>query len=170
MTRHRLDNARWGFESNCFVCEPSNQVGLRIPFFHDDEADVVEAEFRLGPAFSGAPTYVHGGLVLAILDEAMAWAAIAVAGAMAVTRSTNAAFLRPVRVDRDYRVVARVEEKTPEGHLALAAEVAPVSGGDPCTRANAEFVALSAEQAAAALGQEATGDDAGFVKGLDAGS
>ena len=78
MTLHRLHNEAWGFETNCFVCEPKNQAGLQIPFFHDDERSVVTAEFELSDAYSGAPSLVHGGVTLAVLDEAMAWACIAV--------------------------------------------------------------------------------------------
>ena len=70
----RLRNDAWQFRSNCFVCEPSNTAGLAIPFFHDDEAGTVVADFTLDERFSGAPHYVHGGVALAVLDEAMAWA------------------------------------------------------------------------------------------------
>ena len=52
----RLHNETWGFDSNCFVCEPKNQLGLRIPFHHDEERDIVVAEFTLDNTFSGAPT------------------------------------------------------------------------------------------------------------------
>jgi uncharacterized protein (TIGR00369 family) len=164
MTRRRLDNDDWGFESSCFVCERRNERGLRIPFFHDDESCTVVAEFNLGPEFSGAPSYVHGGVVLSVLDEAMAWATIAVAQAMAMTRTTTATFLHPVRVGRPYAVEARLDATRPDGVLELSAEVRS-AGGRPCAEARAEFVSLSAEQATAALGTEATGADAGFVKG-----
>ena len=60
MAARRLTNEQWGFSSNCFVCEPTNGAGLRIPFFHDTERDVVTAEFDLTDAFSGTPSYVHG--------------------------------------------------------------------------------------------------------------
>jgi acyl-coenzyme A thioesterase PaaI-like protein len=103
-----LDNAQWGFDSNCFVCERTNDRGLRIPFAHDPEREVVTADFILDGAFSGAPSYGHGGIVLAILDEAMAWATIAVAHRFAVTRDTTAHFERPVRIDKPHRVEARV--------------------------------------------------------------
>ena len=84
-----LTNDRWGFESNCFVCEPTNGAGLGIPFFHDTAARVVTATFVLDDRFSGAPQYVHGGLALAILDEAMAWATIAIEERFAVTAETT---------------------------------------------------------------------------------
>jgi acyl-coenzyme A thioesterase PaaI-like protein len=105
---HRLTNEQWGFTSNCFVCEPKNAAGLRIPFDHDDVAGVVRADFSLDDRFSGAPTYVHGGVTLAVLDEAMAWATIAIGGKFAVTSETSTTFTYPVRVGRAYTVEATV--------------------------------------------------------------
>lgn len=35
VTLRRLHNEDWGFDSNCFVCEPRNDGGLQIPFHHD---------------------------------------------------------------------------------------------------------------------------------------
>ena len=115
---HRLHNADWGFDSNCFVCEPRNASGLQIPFHHDDDVDSVSAEFTLDDSLSGAPRFVHGGIVLAILDEAMAWATIAVGGKFAVTKETSATFDHPVRVGRTYRVEAFVDSITDrvDGH------------------------------------------------------
>ena len=110
MTRHRLHNDDWGCETNCFVCEPTNDRGLRIPFFHDDDTDTVVAEFELTDVFSGAPTLVHGGVTLAVMDEAMAWACIAIGRRWAVTAETTTRFHRAVRVGSRYRVVARVLE------------------------------------------------------------
>jgi acyl-coenzyme A thioesterase PaaI-like protein len=108
MTVIRLHNEDWGFETNCFVCEPCNDQGLRIPFFHDTERDVVFAEFELGNGFSGAPTLVHGGVTLAVLDEAMAWACIAIGKRWAVTSETGTRFHRAVYVGKRYRVEAEV--------------------------------------------------------------
>lgn len=104
----RLHNDDWGIETNCFVCEPTNAAGLQIPFFHDTDRDVVSAEFELSRSFSGAPAMVHGGVTLALLDEAMAWACIAVGHQWAVTTQTATRFDRAVYVDRPYRVEAEV--------------------------------------------------------------
>ena len=68
----RLENSRWGFESNCFVCEAANPAGLGLEFYVDTDDDAVVVEFPLDQRFSDAPSYVHGGLVLAVMDEAMA--------------------------------------------------------------------------------------------------
>src|SRR5687768_3028436 len=106
MARIRLHNEDWGFDSNCFVCEPKNPSGLQLPFFHDTEREVVEAEFTLDDRFSGAPTLVHGGLSLAILDEAQAWATIAIGHRFAFTVETTSRFLASVRLGHTYRVEA----------------------------------------------------------------
>jgi uncharacterized protein (TIGR00369 family) len=162
MAVRSLTNARWGFESSCFVCEESNDGGLRIPFEHDEEAEVVRAAFRLDARFSGAPSYLHGGVSLAVLDEAMAWAAIAIGGKWAVTAETSARFSHPVRVDRDYRVEARVDELDAE---AMRCSATILDAEDrPCATASATFVVLSAAQALDATGTEATGDAAGFTR------
>ena len=163
MALHPLTNAAWGFESNCFVCEPANPHGLRIPFFHDDEADVVTAEFRLGPEHSGAPHYVHGGVLLAILDEAMAWAAIALAERFAVVQSTATTFDRPVRIDEPHRVEASVHERT-DTAVTARAHVAD-AGGRRCAEARARLVVMSTAVAGAAIGP-LTGADLRYVRPL----
>ncbi|MFT4658402.1 MAG: acyl-coenzyme A thioesterase PaaI-like protein [Candidatus Aldehydirespiratoraceae bacterium] len=78
MTKIRLHNDDLGYETNCFVCEQNNPAGLQIPFFHDTEHKLITVEFSLPGSFSGAPTMLHGGVTLSVLDEAMAWACIAI--------------------------------------------------------------------------------------------
>ena len=103
-----LTNDRWGYESNCYVCEQTNEGGLRIPFQLEDDAQTVTATFSLDRTYSGAPALVHGGVSLALLDEAQAWACIAVAGKWGLTASTSSTFVSPVFCDTPYRVEARV--------------------------------------------------------------
>lgn len=161
MARRPLTNAAWGFESNCFVCEADNPHGLRIPFFHDDEAGVVTAGFRLGSEHSGAPHYVHGGALLAILDEAMAWAAIALAERFAVVQSTATTFDRPVRIGEDHRVEATVHDRT-DTTVTARAHISD-AGGRRCAEARARLVVMSAAVAGAAIGP-VTGADIRYLR------
>ncbi len=157
-----LTNAGWGFSSNCFVCEPSNPNGLQLPFFHDEEKAEVTAEFELDDRFSGAPTYVHGGIVLSLLDEAMAWAAIAIAGQWAVTKETTTKFHRPVRVDRPHRLRAWIEEASDE-EISAGAEI--FDGKERlCSTARAVFAPLGMAQAVEATGGAVTAEDLSFVR------
>jgi acyl-coenzyme A thioesterase PaaI-like protein len=153
---------RFGFASECFVCNPGNERGLRVPFFHDTDADVVFTEFTLDEHFSGAPTYVHGGATLALLDEAMAWAAIAIGGKFAVTHETSARFDWPVRVGRPYRLEARIagrdEKRMRAGAVVLDGK------GRRCVTAESTMVVLDLDQAADASGVVIEGDDTRFVR------
>ena len=162
MALHRLDDLSWGFATNCFVCAPGNERGLRVPFFYDDEDDVVRAEYSLGRDFSGPPNYVHGGVTLAIVDDAMAWAAIASATTFAFTATTSTTFLRPVLVDHRHRVEARVLGRRAEGNLDLGAVVLD-GDGRRCVETRAAFLAVSVQQARSAIG-EVTGVDAVYLR------
>ncbi|WP_436793789.1 PaaI family thioesterase [Actinospongicola halichondriae] len=160
-TKTRLTNEQWGFSSNCFVCEPANGAGLRIPFFHDHERDIVTAEFELTDAFSGAPSYVHGGVSLAVLDEVQAWATIAVAGKFAVTTRTSAEFLRPVRVGKTYTLEGEVVSVDGDTIATVGRILDP--RGEVRVQSEATFLVLSAAIAADAIG-EVSGDDTAFLR------
>jgi acyl-coenzyme A thioesterase PaaI-like protein len=157
----RLTNAGWGFASMCFVCEEANALGMRVPFFHDDERGVVTAEFTLTDTFSGAPELAHGGALMALCDEAMSWATIAVAKSFALTASNGHRFLRPVRLGRPYVVEARIVERTDV--IRTAAVITSRSTGKVAVEADAVFTPLDAARAADVIGQEITGTDADYV-------
>jgi uncharacterized protein (TIGR00369 family) len=165
VTVEALTNERWGFDSNCFVCEPRNDAGLRIPFFHDDASDVVVASFTLDDRFSGAPSYLHGGVLLAVLDEAMAWATIAIAHRWAVTGETTTRFEHPVRVGQTYTVTARIAGPVTEtgSTLATSAEITD-QHGQRCAVSTATFVVLGEAQAADAAGTDIGQRSQGFVR------
>jgi acyl-coenzyme A thioesterase PaaI-like protein len=151
-----LSNDRWGFESSCFVCEPRNAAGLRIPFAHAVGEQRVFATFTLDERFSGAPAYVHGGVLLAILDEAMAWATIAIAEKFAVTRETTSRFERPVKLHREHRVEGWIEQL--EAASITTGGRITRTDGTVCVEAQATFAVLGIEQAENAAGA-AIGDD-----------
>jgi acyl-coenzyme A thioesterase PaaI-like protein len=55
---------------SCFACGQANPIGLRLRFEHD--GDAVRAEFTPGPHYQGYEGLLHGGIVAAALDDAMA--------------------------------------------------------------------------------------------------
>jgi acyl-coenzyme A thioesterase PaaI-like protein len=158
----RLENSRWGFGTYCFVCEPANERGLQVPFSHDTDRRVVFADFTLGPEFSGAPTYVHGGATLALVDEGMSWATIALSNKFAFTKETSATFEWPVRVDRPYRLEVRVVDE--DERRILTEAVVLDAKQRPCVTARAEMAVLSAAQAVDALGVEPGPDEQQFLR------
>ena len=60
-----MRNAGW-----CFACGQENPIGLRLNFAPDGEC--IRAEFTPGPQFQGYEGVLHGGIVAAALDDAMA--------------------------------------------------------------------------------------------------
>lgn len=56
--------------TGCFACGPSNPIGLRLRFSRN--GDTVRAEFTAGRHFQGYDGVLHGGIVAAALDDAMA--------------------------------------------------------------------------------------------------
>jgi len=54
----------------CFACGQQNPIGLRLRFMQD--AGGIRAEFTPGPQYQGYEGVVHGGIVAAALDDAMA--------------------------------------------------------------------------------------------------
>lgn len=158
----RLTNEQWGFATNCFACEPKNDAGLRLPFLHDDERQVVTTEFTLDDRFSGSPSYVHGGVSMTILDEAQSWATIAVGGKFAVTVEMNSKFTKPVRIGVPYTVTAEVVDAD-EKYIRTVGVIADADGA-PCVRAESTFYVLSAAAAVDALGADVSDTaDASFL-------
>jgi acyl-coenzyme A thioesterase PaaI-like protein len=158
-----LQNRRWGFDTNCFVCNPENARGLRVPFFHDTDGGYVFADFALPSDFSGAPTYVHGGATLALIDEGMSWATIALGAKFAFTKQTTASFDWPVRIGREYRLEVRVTEQDERRMITDA--VVLDQKRRPCVTAQAEMVVLSEAQAVDAIGSSLTEDEGRFLRG-----
>jgi hypothetical protein len=56
----------------CFGCGDDNAIGLRLRFAPSGEG--VKASFVPGVDHQGFHHVVHGGIISAVLDEAMAWA------------------------------------------------------------------------------------------------
>ena len=96
--------------SRCFVCAPGNPNGLNIPFDYDDEDGSVQTTVTFGDLHCGAPTYVHVGLAMSVLAEAMAWTVVTTTGRFSITLASNTKFQRPLRAGVPYRVHAKVDE------------------------------------------------------------
>lgn len=61
------------YSTGCFVCGHDNPHGLRIQFYAVGET--VRVDLRFDEHFNSYMNITHGGVLSAILDEAMGWAA-----------------------------------------------------------------------------------------------
>jgi len=94
-------------DGNCFACGPSNPIGMHLHFDLADDGDGVVARATLAPVFQGWRGIAHGGIVMALLDEAMAHAA-GYAGHRGVTASVSVRFRKPVPLEAPIEVRGRV--------------------------------------------------------------
>lgn len=124
-------------DGRCFACGPENEIGLHMNFERSG-GDGVVAQVRLRPHFQGWKGIAHGGIALALLDEAMAHAAGA-AGYRGVTAMMSARFRKPVPLDVPLYVEGQVRWIR-RNVLELAARVRD-SGGVVLLEGEGRFVA-----------------------------
>jgi acyl-coenzyme A thioesterase PaaI-like protein len=120
----------------CVVCAASNPRGLALKFDASADGRGVEATFECHEVFQGYIGLVHGGIVSAVLDGAMAHCLFHL-GRVAHTGSLAVRFRHPVVVDRQARVRARLERSLGGMHM-LSAELE--QDGQVKVTASAKFV------------------------------
>ncbi len=93
-------------DGRCFACGAENEIGMHLKFEHTENGALAHA--TLGDQFQGWRGIAHGGIALALLDEAMAHAA-GYAGYRGVTGSMNARFRKPVPLNAPIEIEGRVK-------------------------------------------------------------
>ncbi len=119
----------------CFVCGRDNPLGLKLrPAPEDGRCDL---DWIPGKEFQGWEGVVHGGILTALLDEAMAYSAMSAGGASYATATISVDFVRPVRTG----VPVRIEAETIENRGRLVrTEAVLTQDGEVRARARASFV------------------------------
>jgi acyl-coenzyme A thioesterase PaaI-like protein len=137
------------------VCDPKNSGGLRQRFFLDRERGRAVAEFTPTADHSGAPNYAHGGATMAVLDDAMAWAIIALKERFGLSRRVETDFVRPVVIGKTYAVEAWVEsfeDRTLEARAELKS-----GSGKLCVASKGLYMVMTVDEAQQAIGTGAGG-------------
>ena len=94
-------------DGNCFACGPANPIGMHLQFDRSTEGEGVVARATLASQYQGWRGIAHGGIVMALLDEAMAHAA-GFAGHRGVTATVSVRFRKPVPLERPILVRGHV--------------------------------------------------------------
>jgi acyl-coenzyme A thioesterase PaaI-like protein len=94
-------------DGNCFACGPTNPIGMHLDFDRAGDAPGVVARAILAADYQGWRGIAHGGIVMALLDEAMAHAA-GYAGHRGVTASVRVRFRKPVPLEAPILIRGRV--------------------------------------------------------------
>jgi len=124
-------------DSMCFACSPQNPVGLHLKFDLEDE--ICRAVFTGNENHQGWDGLVHGGLLMTLLDEAMAqwlWRK----NIRAMTAEINVRFSLPVAVGQEIAVEAHCEKNHRRLYQLTARIILP--DGRPAARATAKFLTV----------------------------
>jgi acyl-coenzyme A thioesterase PaaI-like protein len=111
-------------DGNCFACGPTNPIGMHVHFERDGET--ARARVTLDANFQGWRGIVHGGIAMALIDEAMAHAA-GFAGHRGVTAAVNVRFRGGIPVGEAVDVIGRVAWQR-QRVLGVQAEVRALDG------------------------------------------
>jgi uncharacterized protein (TIGR00369 family) len=109
-------------------------------FYTDGRA--VYSRLQVPGHLCGWNRIVHGGVVTAILDEIMSWAAIRLLQRIAVTQRIEVEFLKPVQVGMELQAEGRLRAPGVKND-ALTEGVLYDAGGEACARASAVFKVFS---------------------------
>ena len=93
---------------NCFICGKRNTRGLRIPFYIHEKS--VRATFVPDETLVGYEDAIHGGIISALLDEAIVWASYAFTKRFGVTAELIVRFLKPLHVNEECTIVGKMIE------------------------------------------------------------
>lgn len=133
---------------SCFICGRENPLGLKARWESDRKTMEVRTRVVIPEHFNGYPGVVHGGIITAILDEAMARSVLIDGGFddLLVTAKLEISFRRPTPTDTPVTAVARLLRRV--GTRAIAEAELRLADGTVTARAEATMAKPPADVAA----------------------
>ena len=146
--KHEMSEARVSGQQYisrmCFVCGTENHFGLHTRFMELDDGRLC-AEFTAHEQHQGYPGRIHGGIISAILDEAIGRAIqMEQPDIFAVTIELNVRFRKPAPLNTPLRVITEItldKGRIFEGEGALILE-----DGTIAANATARYMKLDVKQ------------------------
>ncbi len=127
----------------CIVCGRENHRGLKMRFSLD--GDVIRSEVPFTDEFCSFKDVVHGGILTAVLDEAMGWAASHGSRRMCQAAELRIRFVKPVQAGDKVQVVARLDRDRKRVIEASGELLYP--DGTVLVKGSGKFMPLDADQA-----------------------
>ncbi len=90
----------------CIICGKENPIGLNLTFKTDENK--VFVSFALNKNYIGFENRIHGGVVAAVLDEAMGWACSVKTKNLYYTIELNIRYKKPVKPNITLNVEAQM--------------------------------------------------------------
>jgi acyl-coenzyme A thioesterase PaaI-like protein len=151
----------------CLVCGTENRSGLKARFYELEGGELLGV-FRPLEEHQSYPGRLHGGIASAILDETMGRAImIGQPGTWGVTAELTVRYRKPVPLDGDVKVVARITRDA--GRLFEGTGEIVLEDGSIAVEASGKYLRLRLEEITeAGLGEtEWYADERGLPPEID---
>jgi len=129
----------------CFVCGIHNEAGLNARFYEIEGNEVV-AMIKPCTEHQGYPGRMHGGIASTILDETIG-RAISIGvneNIWGVTLELNIKYKKPVPLDADIKIVARVVQDNGRSYIGSGEIILP--NGDIAVSAEGKYLKLALDK------------------------
>ena len=127
----------------CYVCGRENPISLKLEFFVNENGDVI-SEFSFTENYAGYPGMVHGGNIVAVLDETAGRAlTTGDPNILMVTSELKVKFIKPVPTDTSLVVIGTQVKK--RGRMAVGHSEIQTKDGVVLATCEAFFVDVTEE-------------------------
>lgn len=135
---------------DCVVCGQEHPTGMRVRFAVDQAAS--EGTWTVHERFQGFRDVLHGGLILALMDDAM-WYAIYARGGVALTAEATVRYKRRVEVGLAVTARGRVVDRRGRLWTCTADLVSAGGHGEVLASAEGKFLSVPAADLRALVGE-----------------
>ncbi len=140
MTDEMFEPIKNDFNSSCFGCSPNNPMGLKMQF--KAGTDSVISDLIVPGHLCGWSKLIHGGVLTTILDEVMSWTAMHFLKQLAMTKTLNLTFNKPVYVGKQIRAIGKVKSKISRHEVIMEGVIVNDKGVD-CVKSESVFAIFS---------------------------
>jgi len=126
-------------DGRCFVCGRDNSWGLQLEFSYAPDGLSAETTFLPEEKYQGWQGIVHGGIIITVLDEVMAKAAVH-KGYAVVTGEITAKFKNSAKILEPLRCRAVIEDM--KKRIVYASAVASREDGTVVAEAKAKLAII----------------------------
>ena len=134
---------------DCVICGQEHPTGMRLHFAVDAAGS--ESAWTVQERFAGFHGVLHGGLVLAVMDDAM-WYAIYAQSGVTLTAEATVRYRRRVEVGQAITIRGRVQEHRGRLWTCTAEVLAAGEGGEVLAIAEGKFISVPPRDYAAVVG------------------